>query len=177
MYNENLVSVTEKDGKLLISSPYNGEFVAELKKSVPSAQWTGKRWAINISGKAQAENLLSKYYPSSEQLQTVKIEWDLDRDNPQIDGTSLASVSRDVWNWRKDCPIDFKVIEQEVKSGGSRNHPGLFGKLVIEVAIRPDAVISPQPVSIDTVKPGEAPNPLAVFSTEDLLAELARRGL
>lgn len=177
MYNTNLVTIkTLENGQLAIKSPYNGNFVKDLKTLVPSADWKGQRWIINASGRDQAEALLEQYYPPEDQLQTVRIEWLLERDNPQIDNVNLASISRDYWSWKRNCPIDFKVIEQSIDSGGSRNNPGLYGKLVIEAAIRPDAKITPLPTSIKIIEEGETPNPLADFSTEALVAELTRRG-
>lgn len=177
MFNETLVTLTEKDGKISIESPFNREFVNELKGLVPSARWSGSKWVINASGKEQAETLLAKYYPAEECYQTVRIEWNLNRDDPQIDGVGLASISRDYWSWRKNCPVDFKVIEQNLESGGSRNHPGLFGKLIIEAQVRPGATISPTPAEVTILEDGEILNPLADFSTEALLAELTRRGV
>lgn len=177
MYNTELAKISNmKSGNLGIQTPYNGSFVNDLKASVPSARWSAPYWIIKPSGREQAEKLLGKYFPTEETLQKVRIEWELDRDNPTIDGTSLASVSRDYWKWRTDCPIDFKIIEQELESGGSRKSPGLYGKLVIETAIRPDALIEPS-AEIQVIEDGETPNPLAEFSTEELLAELKRRGV
>lgn len=109
----------------------------------------------------------------------VRITWNLNRDSPEIDGIALANISRDWWSWRQgafNCPVDFKVIEQNLKSGGSRNNPGLYGKLVIEATISPDADISPA-AEVTIIENGEAPNPLASFSTEELLAELKARGI
>jgi hypothetical protein len=138
--------VTLKSGKLGIETPYNAKFVEELKVNMASGV-----------------------------LQKVRITWDLSREAPQIDGVNLASITRDWWNWRKDCPVDFKVVEQDLDSGGSRKSPGLFGKLVIETSVRPGADISPS-AKVEIIEAGEKPNPLADFSTEELLAELKRRG-
>lgn len=167
--------ITLENGKLGIETPYNAKFVSELKASVPSAKWSRPYWTINPSGEDQAKELLTKFYPPPTNLQKVRITWNLERDAPQIDGVNLASINRDWWNWRKDCPIDFKVIEQDLYSGGSRKSPGLYGTLIIEASIRPDADISPS-AEIEIIEDGEKPNPLAAFSTEELLAELKRRG-
>jgi hypothetical protein len=177
MFNTDLAEIKKmKGGNLGIKTPFNGEFKDELKALIPSAKWQSPYWIINPSGEEQAKELLAKYYPPKDQLQKVRIEWDLNRDDPQIDGTRLASISRDWWNWRKDCPIDFKVIEQDLSSGGSRKNPGLYGHLVIEADIRPDASFYPA-AEVTVVASGEAPNPLAAFSTEELLAELKARGI
>lgn len=167
--------VSLKSGKLGIETPYNAKFVEELKANIPSASWSRPYWTIAPSGEDQAKELLTKYFPASGVLQKVRITWDLAREAPQIDGVNLASISRDWWNWRKDCPIDFKVIEQDLDSGGSRKNPGLFGKLVIETSVRPGADISPS-AKVEIIEAGEKPNPLADFSTKELLAELKRRG-
>lgn len=175
-YNTNFVTIdTMKSGNLGIKAPFNAAFKDELKVLVPSAKWQSPYWIIKPSGKDQAEGLLAKYYPPQNVLQKVRIEWDLDRESPEIDGVGLANVSRDWWGWRKDCPIDFKIIEQELKSGGSAKYPGLYGKLIIEATIRSDADISPS-AEVEIIENGEAPNPLDGFSTEELLAELKARG-
>lgn len=178
MYSNEAALKERPSGKFAISSPYNAAFVEELKKSVPSARWSGGFWVINASGKEQAEKLLAQYYPSDDQLQKVRISWSLDRDDPKIDGVSLASVSRDCWSWRRDCPIDFKIVSQDLESGGSRKNPGLYGELVIETKIRPGAKVEPS-ANVEILEDGENPNPnpLADFSDKELLAELERRGV
>lgn len=69
-----------------------------------------------------------------------------------------------------------KLIDQDLDSGGSRKSPGLYGKLVIETTIRPEANITPS-ADVMIIEDGEAPNPLADFSTEELLAELETRSV
>ena len=175
-YNTDLAQIVPlESGKLGIKTPYNESFVKELKASVPSSSWSRPYWTIAPSGEDQAKELLAKYFPAKEILTKVRITWDLSREAPQIDGVNLASISRDWWNWRKDCPLDFKVIEQDLESGGSQKNPGLFGKLIIEASVRPGAIVTPK-AEIEIVEAGEKPNPLAGFSTEELLAELKRRG-
>jgi len=177
MFNEDIAKIHEmKSGNLGIETPYNVAFVKELKSLVPSARWSSPYWVIKPSGEEQAKGLLAEYYPPKEALQRVRIEWDLDHGAPQIDGVNLASVSRDYWSWRKDCPIDFKIVESTVDCGGSRKYPGLFGRLVIETTIRTDANISPA-AAVTIIENGEVSSPLAAFSTEELLAELQARGI
>jgi hypothetical protein len=177
MYNESLVTIRlAKDGNFGIKTPFNADFKDELKALIPSAKWQSPCWIIKASGKEQAKQLLAKYFPPENELQKVRIEWDLNRESPEIDGIGLANISRDWWGWRKDCPIDFKIIEQNLDSGGSRKNPGLYGQLVIEVAIRPGADISPS-AEVTVIEDGEKANPLAGYSTEDLLAELEARGV
>jgi hypothetical protein len=65
----------------------------------------------------------------------------------------------------------------DIESGGSRKSPGLYGSLTIEARIRPNASISPKPDSIEIIENGQEFNPLAKFSTEELLAELKKRGI
>lgn len=175
MYNTDLATIHKmKSGNLGIETPFNGTFKDELKALVPSARWQSPYWIIKPSGEEQVENLLAKYYPPDAMRQKVEIEWDLDRESPEIDGVGLATISRDRWGWRRDCPIDFKIIEQDLKSGGSVKHPGLYGKLIIETTIRPGAVVSPM-AQVKVIEEGEKKNLLADFSTEDLLAEIERR--
>lgn len=181
MFNTDLVSIEtmKNSDNLGIKTPFNADFKDELKTLVPSAKWQSPYWIIKPSGKEQAEELLAKYYPAPEALQKVRIEWDLDRESPEIDGVGLANISRDWWGWRKDCPIDFKIIEADIDSGGSRKNPGLFGTLIIEATIRPDANVSPA-ADVTIIENGEAPRPFTAldrYSTEELLAELEARGV
>lgn len=164
------------EGRAGVFTPFNRAFVDELKRNVPSAKWNGEAWFFDEMSRSEVEALVEKYFPGEDTFETVRIEWDLSRDDPQIDGVSLASIDRDFWSWRRDCPVQFKVIEAgDVNSGGSRKNPGLFGKLVIEAKVRPGAMITPKPVSVIVVENGVAPNPLSNFSTEALIAELKRR--
>lgn len=175
MYNETIVKIVKmKSGNVGIETPFNASFKDELKVLIPSAKWQAPHWIISPSGLDQAKELLAKYYPPSSALQKVVIEWDLNRESPEIDGVALANVNRDWWSWSKRCSVDFKVIEQDLTSGGSRKSPGLYGKLIIEATIRPGAIISPS-ATIEIIEEGQAPNPLSEFSTEELLAEIERR--
>lgn len=177
MYNTDLVKVHELiNGTTGIETPYNEAFKNELKALVPSTKWQAPYWVIKSSGEEQAQQLLAKYFPPESELQKVRIKWDLNRDAPEIDGVGLASVNRDWWGWRKDCTIDFQVIEHDLTSGGSRKSPGLYGKLIIEATIRPGATISPS-AEVTIIEAGEVPGPLAGFSPEELLAELEARGV
>ena len=143
---------SNKPGRIGVFTPFNGDFVKELKSMIPSAKWNGEGWFFDEISQNQVEKLVEKYFPSEDALQLVRIEWELSRDDPQVDGISLASISRDYWNWRKNCPIQFKVIENDATSGGSRKSPGLYGRLVIEAKIRPDANISPEPKSVAVIE-------------------------
>lgn len=177
MYNTDIVKVSKmKSGNIGIETPFNAAFKNELKALIPSAKWQSPLWIVSSLGEDQANELLEKYYPPEDELQKVRIEWILDRESPEIDGINLASVSRDWWSWNKRCPIDFKIIEQELTSGGSSKYPGLFGKLSIETMIRPDAEISPKAI-VEIIENGEVSNPLADFTTEELFAELETRGV
>jgi hypothetical protein len=164
------------EGRTGVQTPYNADFVKELKTKVPSAKWSGKAWFFDDIALDDVKKLVSKYFPQEEQLNTARITWQLHRDDPQIDGISLASINRDYWNWRADCPVQFKVIEADIAAGGSRRSPGLYGNLIIEAKIRPEARITPEPKSVEILENGDTPNPLTGISTEDLFAELERRG-
>lgn len=172
----------EINGKPGVKTPYNADFVTALKRRVPSAQWEGfkKTWLFDKASRPDVEALVGEFYPTG--LQTVRITWpSLDRDKPQIDGVDLASISRDSWNWKRNCPVEFRVISESLKSGGSAKYPGLFGELIIEAKIRADANISPIPESVEVIEevvPPEvvAENPLAQFGDQELIAELRSRG-
>lgn len=177
MFNTDLATIHKmKSGNLGIETPFNGVFKDELKALIPSAKWQSPYWIIKPGGEEQAKELLAKYYPPQAELQKVRIEWNLDRESPRIDGVDLANVSRDWWGWSKKCPIDFKIIEQNLSSGGSAKYPGLYGKLIIEAIIRPGADFSPG-AEVAVIEEGQESNPLADFSTEELLAELQKRGV
>lgn len=177
MYNTTVVKIVEmKSGNIGIETPFNEAFKDELKALVPSAKWQAPHWIINPSGLDQAKKLLAKYYPTEDLLQKVRIKWELDHDPPEIDGVALASVYRDWWSWRNNCPINFKVVTQGVATGGSHKNPGLYGPLIIEAKIRPGAKIYPS-AEVTILEDGETFNPLASFSDDELLVELARRGI
>lgn len=164
------------EGRSGVISPYNADFVKELKRNVPSAKWNGSAWFFDDISRPDVEELVAKFFPGRESLQRVIITWnELVRDDPQIDGVSLATINRDWWNWKKNCPIQFKVVKADIDSGGSRKNPGLFGNLVIEAFIRPGASVKPIPDNMEVIENGKEYNPLEIFPTEDLVAELKRR--
>jgi hypothetical protein len=159
--------VVSNQGRPGVQTPYNANFVSELKALVPTAKWSSgaRTWFYD-----------EKFYPNQETFQTVRITWkDMYRSNPTIDGVQLAYVSRDNWQWRNNCSVLFKVILNDLEAGGSRNNPGLYGNLKIEAKIRPNADISPKPDKVVIMENGTSVNPLEKFSTEELIAELDRR--
>ena len=63
-------SLVEQDDKLIITAPYNPNFIAAIKETIPkeNREWEpkSKTWIISRSKKALVEELLSKYYSSIE---------------------------------------------------------------------------------------------------------------
>lgn len=166
------------DGRIGISVPYNAVFNEQFKAAVPSATFLRATdvWEFDEESKEDVIPLLEKFY-----LNTVRyrVAWNniVRADNLTIDGASLAWVNRDYYKFRHD--LSFRVIENELSTGGSRANPCLFGKLVIEVSLREGAVIEPAPDEIEALPVGDTavrPNPLAAYPTSDLVAELERRG-
>lgn len=166
------------DGRIGISVPYNAVFNEQFKAAVPSATFLRATdvWEFDEESKEDVIPLLEKFY-----LNTVRyrVAWNniVRADNLTIDGASLAWVNRDYYKFRYD--LSFRVIENELSTGGSRANPCLFGKLVIEISLREGAVIKPAPDEIEVVVEDDTavrPNPLAAYPTSDLVAELERRG-
>jgi hypothetical protein len=170
--------MTLESGKMAVQAPYNGDFVADLKANVPSAKWNGRErlWVFAPISKPQVEKLLAEYFPAKAALQLVRITWEnLSRAELTIDNTHLASVQRDWWKWRGDCPIDFRVIDANLESGGSRKYPGLYGDCTIEAHIREGANINPYPAKVEVLEQGEQYGPLSNFTDEELAEEMIKR--
>lgn len=164
------------DGRVGVAVPYNAVFNEQLKAAVPSATFIRSTdvWEFDEESKEDVIPLLEKFY-----LKTVRyrVAWNniVRADNLTIDGASLAWVNRDYYKFRHD--LSFRVIENELSTGGSRANPCLFGKLIIETSLREGAVIEPEPDEMEMVDDTAVrPNPLAAFPTSDLVAELERRG-
>lgn len=164
------------EGRMGIATPYNAQFVAELKEICPGAKYENVKeptWYFDEEAKEDVIALADKFFASARKM---RVTWELSRDAAvTVDGVDLVTVNRD---YAKVRGSDFraKVIESVLKAGGSRNNPHVSGRLVLELAIRPDALFSPEPESIEELPEQEPYNPLAAVPTADLVAEIARRG-
>jgi len=165
------------DGRIGFRSPYNQVFVDALKAAVPSAVFTrgDEIWWIDEEARADALPLLKAFFVD---LRWYRVVWQFSRDNPSVDGTWLMYIERDRWNWRRNNPFKKRVVAAELKSGGSRNYPGISGSLTIDILMRQDVILDPEPESVTELNEAdlERPNPLSIYSPDDLIAELERRG-
>lgn len=166
----------EVPGRRGVQTPYNAAFVHDLK-AIPSARFSRYPvpvWFFDEEVMPDVLALVDRYFG---QRVWQRVTWLFKRDRPAVDGASLAQVGRDYWRWQPG-EAEFRVVEDAgITSGGSRSHPGLYGRAVVDVLARPDAVFEPAPESVELIgEEREAPNPLAVYPDDALLAELHRRG-
>lgn len=178
--NENIKWVKGPvDGRIGVVVPYNQKFNDELKAIIPSVRFRedGRTdgWFFDEEAREDVLPILEKFYVNQA---WQRVEWDLNRDDVTVDGANLFSVNRDWWKFRNGFPYKFKVVEDDLSSGGSRSNPGMYGRVVIDILCRAGAEFRPEPVSVTAV-PEERPsdtNPLSIYPDDLLVAELARRG-
>ncbi len=83
---------------------------------------------------------------------------------------ALVPTNAHTLNKKQTAAVIFAAVNPDK---ASVKRPKTYQKQqVIEATIRPDAEISPH-AEIQIIEIGEEPNPLAAFSTEELLAEQA----
>lgn len=166
----------EVDGRIGLICPYNDEFQSELKALTSSAKFRGSdnAWCFDEELRPLVMPLVERYFTHTAWRRvTMHLRG---ADNLTVDGARLMYVTRDYWNWRRDTAVNFRVIESNVDSGGSRNNPCVSGFLILYMDIRDGAVISPEPEMVELLEDEqELPNPLANYAIEHLAAELARR--
>jgi hypothetical protein len=162
------------DGRVGIVTPYNEQFKEELKAVTSSAKFrrADGAWCFDEELRPEVMPLVDKFFTRTS-WQRVTIHLDRD-DNFSIDGANLLYVNRDNWSFRRG-DVNFRVVEQNLQSGGSRANPHVSGTLVLDVEMREGAIIKPEPKSVEPVGEQEKPNPLANYAVDDLAAELARR--
>jgi len=71
-----MITLKEENGKIEIISPYNANFVSDLKKSISGAKWSGSFWIVSSEAKQVVLDLLKEHYgytPDTQYL-TVKIK-------------------------------------------------------------------------------------------------------
>jgi hypothetical protein len=174
------------EGRAGVVVPYNQKFNDELKALVPSARFREDRqtdaWFFDEEAKPDVLPILERFYVNQK---WQRIEWSLNRDDVTVDGAQLFYVNRDYWKWANRFPYKFKIVEEELSSGGSRANPGMYGRVVVDILCREGAEFRPEPVSVEDAPgdeadaPGDeadAPNPLTIFPDDMLVAELQRRG-
>lgn len=164
-------------GRRAVATPYNAEFVKALRATVPSAKFLqiggDKVWEYDEEFQEDMELVLGEFYTGAQWHELTFSLWK--EANVSIDGIDLLWVNRDNWNFAKHTnSIQVKQVSNSLQSGGSRNNPHVSGELVVQVLMRPNAVISPAPETIAVIEQRPA-NRLAAVPTADLLAEIARR--
>ena len=167
------------DGRVGVIVPYNQKFNDELKAMVPGVRFREDQrtdaWFFDEEAKPDVLPILERFYVNQK---WQRVEWSLNRDDVTVDGAQMFYCNRDYWKWRSGFPYKFKIVEEELSSGGSRANPGMYGRVVIDILCREGAELKPEPVSVESA-PGdedEMPNPLGIFSDDMLVAELQRRG-
>jgi hypothetical protein len=164
------------EGRVGLSVPYNEAFNNVLKAAVPSAKFDYQKgaWFFDEEAKEEVVPFLEQYYINTTLHRVV---WDTrSEDNITVDGARLLFVNRDYWKFSRGGP-SFKIVEEGLSSGGSRNHPHISGRLVIDIQLREGAVLDPEPESIEEIEDTAEKNPLEAFPTSMLVAELERRGM
>lgn len=158
------------EGRVCIDAPYNGAFKELLKELVPSARWDGRMWEYDEEAQPLVTELVNEFYVN---VVWKRVIFELRGDTPTIDGVSLAYIQRDYFRWKGDVPM--KVVESDVESGGSRRHPTLSGRVVMDVLIRDGADIAPEPVSVEDAPETHRPDPLAAVPVAKMLKALHGR--
>jgi hypothetical protein len=56
--------LAEKDGEIIVKTPYNAEFVADLKATTSSRKWDGanKTWIVKKDERSAVEKLIQKHF-------------------------------------------------------------------------------------------------------------------
>lgn len=134
--------------KIGIKFPKNMHFIKLLKAATPSVSWNpiNLTWWFTPRALDKVEALAKSVFEDS--LVRSRLTFTLDRnDSPSIDGTPIMYYGRDNVDWaRKDTEgFAIVVVENTVKSGGSKSYPHLSGTCTIEVTHRENAVIVPTP--------------------------------
>lgn len=122
------ITVTIKDGKAYISTPYSREFVAKIKR-IGGAKWDAdsKRWAIPADELDIARRYMLEVYgetdlPDEEGKITVDVKF-LDTEDEICEGITLFGRTI-VQAWGRDTGAkvcdDVTLIDGSVRSGGSR---------------------------------------------------------
>lgn len=169
---------SREEGRVGVHTPYNEEFVRELKLLVPSAKFskaTKAVWFFDEEAKADVVALVAKYFVN---VRKVAVAWELSRcTDVTIDGARVLSIYQDNWSLARSGDVEARVINNSLSCVGSRRYPSVSGELVLEVLMREGAVISPEPISVEpSPEPQPSPNPLAAVPVGDMLIEMQRRG-
>src|SRR5262245_7057805 len=137
-----------KSGKIAVFTPYNASIVAECKRRM--GKWItvtgmGDAWAMDKSHRAAMEALCTELFPSRDALIERVITWSSNSSlsSPTIDGYRLVWFGRDGYSFAQSKAGEpfgiVEVLEDELGTAGSKNHPRLWGKVTLRVRCRPQA--------------------------------------
>ena len=124
------VRTEEKDGKLLIFSPYNKDFVNQIH-NIGSAKWNGaeKCWTVNLNSRSDVLDILTDVYGENGEkpvetctiIIEAKNDIEEERDAVSFLGITLAKASsRDSGAKIVSDEVDF--IKGDINSSGSRQY-------------------------------------------------------
>ncbi len=124
------VRTEEKDGKLLIFSPYNKDFVNQIH-NIGSAKWNGaeKCWTVNLNSKSDVLDILTDVYGENGEkpvetctiIIEAKNDIEEERDAVSFLGITLAKASsRD--SGAKIVSDEVNFIKGDINSSGSRQY-------------------------------------------------------
>jgi len=70
-----MIQVKKTDSGIEVVTPYNSNFVSDLKKSISGAKWNGSAWIVPVQAEAAIMNMLKEFYgyDPAEKFVTVKI--------------------------------------------------------------------------------------------------------
>jgi hypothetical protein len=122
------VKIDTVDGKLAVTTPYDGDFVRRARKL--GGKWDGKAWLFMLPIRAQVEEALSDCYGYSvdrtEDRLTLRVTVHVDlhgSDGPVKFGPYTLARA-----WGRDSGArpgeDVALIEGRIRSGGSRKNWG-----------------------------------------------------
>lgn len=121
-----MIELKEVNGKIEVSTPYNADFVAELKKRIGTKKWdaSNRVWIISKDDKAELLEILKEVfgYTESQNSETctveIKLDGKVDKGAVIVNGILIAKA------WGRDSGAKLgdgvTVIEGGFDSGGSR---------------------------------------------------------
>lgn len=140
---------TTKSGDIALVSPYSPTIVAEAKRRM--GKWIDlnlgegksvKAWRMDASHRTAMEQLCRELFDATDLIERV-ITWSVQfgsTSSPTLDGYDLLWFGRDNRSIRRfDQGEHIKILEvvkDEISTGGSRNHPKLFGSITLRVRCR-----------------------------------------
>jgi hypothetical protein len=101
--------MTAENGDLLVNTPYNADFVADLKATTSSRKWDGARklWVVKIDEKPAVEKLIQKHFGVSGSESETK--------------TLMIKAKNEISEYRKGITIGgFPIVRAAGRDSGAR---------------------------------------------------------